>query len=466
MQTVTIDWLKKIEVLQDIPDAQLQWFIDMSEDRSFADGDYVLEPGQALTGPHILLEGKMRFFVMQSGSMREYLIFEPGAITGYLPFSRAKISSSYVQAIGELRMLMFPTAHIHDMITQNFELTQALVHIMSNRVREFANFQQQGEKMMALGKLSAGLAHELNNPASAIVRDSSTLIKHVQLSPEVFKDRFSIKLSPETVDTLSDTFFAIISKERPLAPGLKQRTALEDKLGDWLDDNDIDHAWEIAENFVDYNFSIDNLDALAAIIPEAYRSPLFNWMATKLCAEKMMGDIRESARRIAELVNSVKNFTHMDQGQDKQYADIHKGIANTLTMLGYKIRKGNIEIVQDYDLSLPPVNAVIGELNQVWTNLIDNALDAMEPTKKGVLTIRTKKDGEFVEVTITDNGPGIPAEVQSKVFDPFFTTKEMGKGTGMGLEVVHRIVDQHKGTVKLKSKPGETAFVVCFPING
>jgi len=466
MQTVTTDWLKKIEVLKDIPDDQLQWFIDNSEDRYYEDGEFIVKPGEPLVGPHIILEGKMKFFVLQSGSMRELVVFEPGAISGYLPFSRGKIAAGFVQAFGRLRILAFPTERVHEMITQHFELTQALVHTMTNRVRDFANLQQQGEKMMALGKLSAGLAHELNNPASAIVRDSSTLIKHIQLTPEVFKDRFTIKLDPEAADALSDAFFKIINRERPLAPGLKQRTALEDKLGDWLDENDVEHAWEIAENFVDYNFSVADFEELSALIPEQYRAPLFNWMATKLCAEKMMGDISESARRISELVNSVKNFTHMDQGQDKQYADIHIGIANTLTMLGYKIRKGNIEIVQDYDRDLPPVNAVIGELNQVWTNLIDNALDAMEPAKQGVLSIKTKQDGDFVEVTVTDNGPGIPVDQQPKVFDPFFTTKEMGKGTGMGLEVVQRIVHQHKGTVKLKSKPGETAFVVCFPING
>jgi signal transduction histidine kinase len=156
----------------------------------------------------------------------------------------------------------------------------------------------------------------------------------------------------------------------------------------------------------------------------------------------------------------------MDRGADKQYADIRIGIKNTLVMLLYKIKKGNITMVKQFDETLPPVKALIGELNQVWTNLVDNALDAMEPNGKGTLTIKTRKDGKFVEVSVADDGPGIPAEIKSRIFDPFFTTKEMGKGTGMGLEVVQRIVQQHNGSIKVNSEPGKTEFIICFPIDG
>ena len=156
----------------------------------------------------------------------------------------------------------------------------------------------------------------------------------------------------------------------------------------------------------------------------------------------------------------------MDRGMDKQYADIHIGIRNTLTMLGYKLKKGNITLVEEFDNTLPPVKAMIGELNQVWTNLMDNALDAMEPAGKGILEIRTRRDKEFVEVSIIDNGPGIPDNIRSQIFDPFFTTKPIGKGTGLGLDVVTRIVKQHRGSIKVNSVPGRTEFIVCFPIDG
>lgn len=156
----------------------------------------------------------------------------------------------------------------------------------------------------------------------------------------------------------------------------------------------------------------------------------------------------------------------MDQGSDKQFADIHNGIRNTLTMLQYKIRKGNIDLIENFDLELPMVKAMIGELNQVWTNLIDNAIDAMEVNGKGILEIRTERDGAFVQVSIIDNGPGVPEQIRTRIFEPFFTTKEIGKGTGLGLDVVMQIVKQHHGEIKVKSTPGNTAFVVCFPING
>ena len=364
------------------------------------------------------------------------------------------------------RVLSYPTDKIREMIRDKFELTQALVHVMSNRVREFTALQQQNEKMMALGKLSAGLAHELNNPASAIVRDSISLKKHLQLEPENFKRVIAIKINDAQVDAVNKGLFdALAIKDRPRLT-LKERTRMEDNVSDWLDDKGVDNSYDLAENFVSFNFDTDKLEGLTGSIPAAYLSPILNWINTVLVTEKMVEDIQESSQRIANLVSSVKTFTHMDRGTDKQYADIHTGIGNTLTMLGYKIRHGNITLAEDFDEKLPPVKALIGELNQVWTNLIDNALDAMEINGKGTLTIITEKEQQFVQVTIMDDGPGIPPEELPMIFDPFFTTKDIGKGTGMGLEVVQRIVQQHNGTIKVKSKPGQTEFIVCFPIDG
>jgi signal transduction histidine kinase len=466
MQEVTVSWLKSIEGLVNVPDDQLQWLIDNSENHVFENGTLLNEPGKPMTGPHIIIEGSMRFYMLQSRGRRDFVNVGPGSITGYLPFSRGLISKGYAEAIGELHVLTFPTERINEMIKGHFELTQALVHIMTTRVRDFTALQQQNEKMMALGKLSAGLAHELNNPASAIVRDSISLSKHLRLVPQNLKSMFAIKMDSEQVDGVTNELFKVLSNKSATRLSLKQRTQLEDEISEWLDNNEIENSYDIAESFVDFKFNAESLETLKKHIPKEFLSTIVNWISSKLVAEKMIEDIQESSKRIAELVTSVKTFTHMDRGQDKQYADIHIGITNTLTMLGYKIRKGNITVVEDFDRTLPEVKALIGELNQVWTNLIDNALDAMEPAGKGTLTIKTRRDREFVEVFIIDDGLGIPEDIQGQVFDPFFTTKDMGKGTGMGLEVVQRIVKQHRGSIKVKSKPGYTEFSVCFLIDG
>lgn len=458
--------LKTFEDLKDVPEDQLQWLIDHSECRMIAGGETVTVKGQLITGPHFIISGGIRIYVVQNGNMREMSSSGPGTITGYLPFSRARVATVDSQTTGETQVMSFDTTKINEMIKTQFELTQALVHVMTNRVRNFTALQQQNEKMMALGKLSAGLAHELNNPASAIVRDSESLLKHLQLEPDTFKSVIAIRMEPEHVDAVTKKLFRVINEKRDVNLTLKQRSAKEEELIDLFDDMGIANSDEIAENLIDFGFETGDILMFKNHIPDQYFSPIFNWINNVLVTERMVQDIGESAARIARLVTSVKTYTHMDQGQDKQYADIRIGIKNTLQMLIYRIKKGNITLVKEFDETLPPVKAFIGELNQVWTNLIDNALDAMEPNGKGTLTIKTEKDQEFVKVSIMDDGPGIPEDIRSRVFDPFFTTKEMGKGTGMGLEVVQRIVRQHNGSIKVTSEPGCTVFSVCFPIDG
>jgi signal transduction histidine kinase len=466
MQDCTPALLKTFEALTEVPEDQLQWLIDHSDCVMIADGELLSQPGEPIAGTYFVISGKMRLYLPIGGVKREIGDFKPGEVSGYLPYSRAKIGTGYSVAVGDTQLLIFPKEKMTELIKTQFELTQALVHVMTNRVRSFTALQQQNEKMLALGKLSAGLTHELNNPASAIVRDSESLLKHLQLEPQSFKSVIAIRMEPEHVDVVTNKLFRVISEKREVNLTLRQRTDKEEELTDLFDKMGIDNSDEIAENFVEFGFETADIQLFKNHIPHQYFSPIFNWINTLLVTEKMVQDIGESARRIANLVTSVKTYTHMDQGQEKQYADIRIGIKNTLQMLIYKIKKGNITMAKDFDETLPPVKAQIGELNQVWTNLIDNALDAMETNGKGTLTIKTEKEREFVKVSIIDDGPGIPEEILSRIFDPFFTTKEMGKGTGMGLEVVQRIVHQHNGSIKVSSEPGHTVFEVCFPIDG
>jgi signal transduction histidine kinase len=274
----------------------------------------------------------------------------------------------------------------------------------------------------------------------------------------------AIRMTNAQVDEINDWMFQVLKRGAKPPSSLVQRTQKEDELNDWLDDHGVSTENDVAENFVDFGFGVQELDSMSRIIPVNDLQPVLQWINNNLVTEKMVNDIQEASQRISDLVKAVKNFTHMDRGGEKEFFDVQTGLRNTLNMLGYRLKQGNIQLIEQYAPSVPKVHAYIGELNQVWTNLIDNAIDAMEPNSQGMLEITTKHDGIFVQVTITDNGPGVPEEIQSRIFDPFFTTKEIGKGTGLGLDVVQRIVKQHNGTIKLRSTPGKTSFIVCFPI--
>ncbi|HET6254636.1 MAG TPA: ATP-binding protein [Puia sp.] len=466
MQTVSVDWLRTVEQLGDVPDAQLQWLIDKTEILHIKEGEFFFRPGMPAAGAYIMISGKIHIYDLVNQEMRDVTTLEPKDISGYLPFSRGMTITVYARALADSSMLFLPKETFREMTSRNFELTQALVHVMMNRVRNFTSLQQQDEKMMALGKLSAGLAHELNNPAAAIVRSSASLLEHLKLQPEEFKAIMAIRMDEKEVDAVQQKLWEVLDRAGKPKLTLIQRTELEDEISGWLEEHQVQRATEIAENFLEDGFTCDDLRDFKTHIPVPFLSPVFNWINSTLVTRKMVADINEASRRISDLVKSVKNFTHMDQGKGKELTDIRDGIHNTLTMLNYRFRKGNVTLVEEYDEKLPRINAMVSELNQIWTNLIDNALDAMEPAGHGQLTIRTEKENGWAKTSVIDDGPGIPAEIQSRIFEPFFTTKEIGKGTGLGLDVVCRIIKQHHGSIRVQSKPGETIFVVCFPING
>ena len=466
MKNVTVQDALLIPALKDVPEYQLQWLIDQSEHSVLQPGELVGILGEELKGTIFVISGRIELYRIQNNSKLVVAELEKGSITGMLPFSRAKVVAAYLQCLEETQVMTFPKEKIRQMISDHFELTQALVIVMTSRVKEFTELEQQNEKMMALGKLSAGLAHELNNPAAAIVRGSTSLKKHLQLQPEAFKHLISIKMGPDEIDVVNNKMFAALNNTPRPVLTMMQRSEKEDDITDWLYDHNIKDDSDMAENFVEFGFSVQVLEEFTDLVPTDDLKPILTWININFTTERMVADIQDASKRIADLVGSVKTFTHMDRGSNKEYIDIHSGIRNTLVMLNYKIKKAGITLVEEFDETIPPINAMVGELNQVWTNLIDNATDALEPQNDAILTIRTKHEKDFVKVSIIDNGPGIPPEVRSKIFDPFFTTKAIGKGTGLGLDVVSRIVKQHRGTINVSSQPGKTEFLVCFPIHG
>ena len=458
-----ISALKKVKELEQVPDGQLEWIAGQGELLNIEAGGFLFKRGDPMVNLFIILEGKFNIKVEQGGQFRNVGSFAPLSITGTLPYSRAVEARGFAEAIEDSKILKLHKDHFRFMITHHEELTTALVHIMSTRIKSFTKLEQQNDKMMALGKLSAGLAHELNNPSAAVVRSAQSLKKHLSLLPQNFKSVIKIRMDDEQVDKVNDLMFTKIAEGvKPIT--LMEKTDLEDEIADWLENQGVEDGYEMAENFVDFGFGSEDLQLISDQVPEVDMIPVINWINQNLTTEKLVNEIEDASQRINDLVMSVKSYTHMDRAPEKQPANIHEGINNTLTMLNHKLKKSQIEVEQDYKVN-GQVNIFVSEMNQVWTNLIDNAIDAMEKTEAKKLTISTWENRGFVNIDVKDSGIGIPAGEVDNVFDPFFTTKAVGKGTGLGLDVAKQIIGQHNGRITVNSKPGETIFNVCIPRN-
>lgn len=387
-------------------------------------------------------------------------MLETGAITGVLPFSRMKQARANGRFLEDSDVLPLHRDRFVDMVNVSYELTQRLVVQMSNRIREFSQLRFQNEKLMALGRLSAGLAHELNNPASAMVRSAEALYKKIHQTPEQFKKVISIDITPEKTDAVNRVLFQRIRAGLRKYQLIERQNAL-DELIDWLDDHELEDTEELAETFVDFGLTTEDLDHIHSLLNPKDLPVILWWIESTLSLEQQVEEIRHSANRISELVQSVKSYSHMDRGAGMERIDLKTGIVSTLVMLKHALKDKSIQVNQSFPQEIPLVQGYTGELNQVWTNLIINALDAMEPG--GTLAIHMESLGESVQVRIQDNGHGIPSEIQSQIFEPFFTTKKMGEGSGMGLDIVQRILERHGAGIRLISRPGHTQFILSFP---
>jgi len=366
--------------------------------------------------------------------------------------------------IGEpARVLLIHRDQFSDMLHRSPELGQRLVSAMSDRVREQTKIAQQREKMMALGKLSAGLAHELNNPATAITRAADALKDRFHTLKSVVVPMVASKLTSEHFDALKRLRQEAFEHGPPQDLTPLQRGRREEAIGDWLDAHGVTDAWKLAEAYVDAGFTAEELDRWADALPAEALPHILRWLECSLSAERILSEIAAAAGRISQLVASVKQYSHMDAMPDKQPVDVREGLDSTLVMLGHEIKTKHITVEKAYDADLPKVSAYPGELNQVWTNLIDNAIDAT-PREGGQLRLEALREDHVVVVRIIDNGHGIPAETQSRIFEPFFSTKGVGEGTGLGLDIAQRIVAQHGGKIAVDSKPGETVFAVYLPL--
>src|SRR5579872_2263212 len=451
--------LLRVPAFADLPEDQIAWFIGQSEELRLNAGDTYFRQGDPADAMFVILEGQLQMRG-ELGGEAIILPMEPGHVTGTLPFSRMKQFTVSVRAITDARVLRFPAALFPELIQKMPELTQRLVGLMSDRIRETTRMEQQRDRLAALGKLSAGLAHELNNPASAAKRATSQLrdmLKRVRDASHELGRRDLTAAQRAEIEKLE----ASITQADGPPPDALTADALEDRIDSLLRSHGQNDLWQLAGDLARRNFKPESLETLFETLePDTARAALVR-ISTSVEISGLLNEIESSTSRISDLVRAIKEYTFMDQ-VPIQNVDVVKTLETTLTILNHKLKKG-VVVKRDYVQAPVLVNSFGSELNQVWTNLIDNAIDAMGG--KGELRVRTYLDDGYAIVEIGDNGPGISQEVEPHIFEPFFTTKGVGEGTGLGLDTVQRIVRKHRGSIQVHSKPGDTVFQVVLPIS-
>src|ERR1041385_8248459 len=450
--------LTRFPVFQGLPEDQLNWFLSQSQEIALQSGESYLNQGDPADAMFVMLEGQLQARGEIGGEV-VMISTKPGDVGGILPFSRMKQFPLTARAITASRVLRFPSTAFPQLIQKMPELTQRLVGLMSDRIREATRVEQQRDRLAGLGKLSAGLAHELNNPASAAKRAASQLREVLHRIKDASHELGRRDLSPAQKAEVEKLEVSITFKDDP-PPDALTISDLEDQIDSLLRSHGQNDLWQLAADLSRQNVRPETLESLfASLDPDTARAALVR-IAASVEIANLLNEIESSTSRISDLVRAIKEYTYMDQAP-VQNVDIVKSLETTLTILNHKLKRG-VTVQRDYQRVPFLVNSFGSELNQVWTNIIDNAIDAMGG--QGELRVRTYRDDSCVVVEIADNGPGIPDKVLPHIFEPFFTTKGVGQGTGLGLDTAQRIVRKHRGQIQVNSKPGETRFQVWLPL--
>jgi signal transduction histidine kinase len=453
--------LRGIQIFADLSEDQMEWFASHSEDRQLASGEILIHEGDPADALFVVLEGELRGRRESAGTGPPMFTVGTGQVTGMLPFSRLTVFPLVTRAFGPTRIARFHKDNFPEMMQRIPQLTPRLVGVLADRIRNVSQAQQQRDKLTALGKLSAGLAHELNNPASAARRAAEGLRQCTRDLRAANAKLDGVALTPSQRSLIADFEDQVIGKlaSAPPLDSLAQSDR-EEEMTVWLEQRGIPNASRLASGLVEANVDTAALGKLMSNFDPAVLPSALARVVAAATAEKLTSEIESATGRISELVRAIKEYSYMDQ-MPEQEIDVHQGLDSTLTMLKFGLKKG-IKVIRDYDKALPKICAHGSELNQVWTNLIDNAIDAMNG--KGELRIRTSQELDMVLVEIIDNGPGIPDSAKPHIFEPFFTTKGVGLGTGLGLDTAYRIVHSQHGEITFDSKPGETRFQVRLPL--
>ncbi len=454
------DELRAAPIFADLEEAELEWVASIAGELELGPGQALVSEGDTAEAMFLILSGELQFRQEKVADSRIF-VTEVGEMTGFLPFSRMTTYPGTMRAISAARVAVFDRALFPELLGRLPVVEQRLVGALSDRVREATRAEQQREKLMALGKLSAGLAHEMNNPAAALRRGASHLRDRLRALPAQTVNLAGCNLNPAEFATLAALH------ERKTRPRERQRadplatSEREEEIGEWLEERGVAEAWMLAETFVAADISVEELDTLSEALPAKAIPDAVAWLGSGLAADGLLRELEDASRRISELVASIKGYSHVGEPSSRAEIDLHEGLESTLVMLGHKVRDRNVRIERDLDPTLPRLWANPGELNQVWTNLVDNALDAASSR----VWLRSWHTDDEAVVEVHDDGPGVPPELQSRIWEPFFTTKDVNEGTGLGLDIARRIVvRQHGGDIHLMTRPGDTCFQVRLPL--
>jgi signal transduction histidine kinase len=450
--------LLKVPVFADLPDDQIAWFISQTQELRYQAGDTYSRQGDPADAMFVILDGHIEMRG-ELGGEAILISLSAGDVTGALPFSRMKQFTVTGRSVTDSRILRFPASQFPELVQKMPELAKRLVGLMSDRIRETTRIEQQRDRLASLGKLSAGLAHELNNPASAAKRATSQLRVILKKIKDASLELGRRDLTPSQKAEIEKLETSFIQHDDP-PPNALAVSDLEEQVDSLLRSHGQNDLWQLAADLARRNVKPEMLESLFGALDAVTARAALVRIAASVEIANLLNEIESSTSRISDLVCAIKEYTYMDQSP-VQNVDIAKSLETTLTILNHKLKHG-VTVQRDYQRIPLLVNSFGSELNQVWTNIIDNAIDAMGG--KGELSVRTYREDDSVVVEIGDNGPGISPEIQSHIFEPFFTTKGVGDGTGLGLDTVQRIVKKHRGNIQVISKPGETRFQVRLPL--
>lgn len=462
MDNPPYSFLRKLPLFAELPEADLDELCQGVEEVKLKQGEVLFTEGSVGHYAYVIKEGKLEVYKSSNGQQVHLDVRQEGDVIGEIALLESTTRTASVRAMVDSLLLAISDGQLDKLINSNPSIARILLHTIAARLRTSELMMRQSEKMAQLGTLSAGIAHELNNPAAAVRRGSEQLHSAFKTLQQVQFQISEYAFTPAQLNRLlqlGDQARAWVST--PVELDALERSDREALIEEKLNHLGIENAWELAPVLVGLGFDGERIDSIAPDFPPASLRAVMTWLVTTASIHSLMEEVGQGATRISEIVKALKSYTYLDQAP-VQEVDVHEGLNNTLVMLRHKLKLG-VEVRREYDQNLPHIQAYGSELNQVWTNLIDNAIDAMQGN--GRILIQTTYQDPWVTVSIEDNGPGIPEEIQPKLFSPFFTTKPVGKGTGLGLNITYNIVHKHNGSIKVFSHPGLTRFEVCLPLD-